>query len=280
MRAIDVHVHPSTPEYVDDALGEFRPACEAYFHTALPHHDVDQMAAVFRDADVLGVLFAWDAETNSGLPAVTNDFVAGCVRAHPDAFVGFASVDPLKGDAAVVELERAVHDLGLRGLKLHPTAQGFRPDDRAVYPIYETADGLDIPVTVHTGTTGLGAGMAGGGGLKLELSRPIYLDAVAADFPALQLVMAHPAWPWQDEQLAVALHKPNTWIDLSGWSPRRFAPDLVRNLKGQLQDRVLFGTDYPFLSHEQWFAAWETLDIPEPVTEKVLLQNAQALLRL
>ena len=92
------------------------------------------MAAVFRDADVLGVLFAWDAETNSGLPPVTNDFVAGCARAHPEAFVGFASVDPLKGDAAVVELERAVRELGLRGLKLHPTAQGFRPDDRARVP--------------------------------------------------------------------------------------------------------------------------------------------------
>ena len=129
---------------------------------------------------------------------------------------------------------------------------------------------------VHTGTTGLGAGMPGGGRLKLEPSRPIHLDAVAADFPDLQIVMAHPAWPWQDEQLAVALHKPNTWIDLSGWSPRRFAPDLVRNIKGPLQDRVLFGTDYPFLTHEQWFGAWETLDIPDDVTEKVLLRNAAA----
>ena len=88
--------------------------------------------------------------------------------------------------------------------------------------------------------------------------------------------MAHPAWPWQDEQLAVAMHKPNTWIDLSGWSPRRFAPDLVRNIKGQLQDRVLFGTDYPFLSHEQWFGAWDTLEVPDAVTEKVLLGNARA----
>jgi predicted TIM-barrel fold metal-dependent hydrolase len=227
---------------------------------------------------VLGVLFAWDAETNTGLPPVTNDFVAGCARDHPDAFVGFASVDPLKGEAATRELERAVRDLGLRGLKLHPTAQGFRPDDRAVYPIFETAAALGIPVTVHTGTTGLGAGMPGGGRMKLALSRPMYLDAVAADFPNLQIVMAHPAWPWQDEQLAVAQHKPNTWIDLSGWSPRRFAPDLIRNIKGPLQDRVLFGTDYPFLTHEQWLRAWETLDIPDDVSEQVLYTNAARLL--
>jgi predicted TIM-barrel fold metal-dependent hydrolase len=280
VRAIDVHVHPSTPEYFDGALGEFGPACEAHFRTTLPHHDVAQMADVFRAADVLGVLFAWDAETNTGLPPVTNDFIAGCARDHPDAFLGYASVDPLKGDAAVAELARAVRELGLRGLKLHPTAQGFRPDDRAVYPVYETAAALGIPITVHTGTTGLGAGMPGGGTMKLGLSRPIYVDTVAADFPTLQIVMAHPAWPWQDEQLAVAQHKPNTWIDLSGWSPKRFAPDLVRNIKGPLQDRVLFGTDYPFLSHEQWFTAWDTLGIPGEITEKVLLRNAQRLLGL
>ena len=261
-------------------MGDFGPACEAYFRTTLPRHDVHEMAEVFRAADVLGVLFAWDAETNTGLPPVTNDFVAECARDHPDAFLGFASVDPLKGDAAVAELERAVRQLGLRGLKLHPTAQGFRPDDRSVYPIYETASALGIPMTVHTGTTGLGAGMPGGRRLKLGLSRPMYLDSVAADFPDLQIVMAHPAWPWQDEQLAVALHKPNTWIDLSGWSPRRFAPDLVRNIQGALQDRVLFGTDYPFLSHEQWFGAWATLGVPDAVTEKVLVRNAQRLLGL
>jgi uncharacterized protein len=279
-RAIDVHVHPSTPEYVDDAMGEYAPACEAYFRTELPRHSVQEMADEFRRADILGVLFAWDAETATGLPPVTNDFVAGCARDHPDAFLGFASVDPLKGAAAVTELERSVRDLDLRGLKVHPTAQAFRPDDERFYPLWETAAGLGIPVTVHTGTTGLGAGMPGGGRMKLAWSRPIYLDAVAADFPELQIVMAHPAWPWQDEQLAVALHKPNTWIDLSGWSPRRFAPELVREIKGRLQDRVLFGTDYPFLRHEQWLNAFAELGVSDDVTEKVLLRNAQRLLGL
>jgi uncharacterized protein len=279
-RAIDVHVHPSTTEFVEDALGDYTPACEAHFRTTLPRLTPSEMAGVFRAADVLGVLFAWDAETNTGLPPVTNDFVARCAREFPDAFIGFASVDPLKGEAAVVELERAVRMLGLHGLKLHPSAQGFRPDDRSVYPVWEAAQALRIPVTVHTGTTGLGAGMPGGGKMKLEYSRPVHLDAVAVDFPNLQIVMAHPAWPWQDEQLAVAQHKPNTWIDLSGWSPRRFSPDLVRNIRGPLQDRVLFGTDYPFIRHDQWFDAWATLDVPDDITEKVLRANAQRLLGL
>lgn len=278
--AIDVHVHPSTGEYLDDAMGAFGPACEAYFRTAIPKRTVAEMADELRALDVLAVLFAWDAETATGLPAVANDFVAACVRDHPDVFLGFASVDPLKGAAAVAELERAVRELGLRGLKLHPTAQGISPDDARMAPVWETAAGLGIPVTVHTGTTGLGAGMPGGGHLKLEPSRPIHLDAVAADFPQLQIVMAHPAWPWQDEQLAIALHKPNTWIDLSGWSPRYFAPELVREIKGRLQDRVLFGTDYPFISHEKWFDAFTELGCSESVTEKVLRANATRLLGL
>ncbi|MFM7617884.1 MAG: amidohydrolase family protein [Actinomycetes bacterium] len=278
-RAIDLHVHPSTREWVDGAMGEFRPACEDHFHTRLPEHSVDEMAEVFRTADVLGVLLAWDAETHTGNPPVSNDFVAGCVAAHPDAFLGFASVDPHKSDA-VVELERAVRFLGLRGLKMHPGAQGFSPDDRAVYPIWETAAALGIPVLIHTGTTGLGAGMRGGGGVALSTSNPMLIDRVALDFPDLQIVMAHPAWPWQDEQLAVLAHKPNTWIDLSGWSPKRFAPELVRELRGRLQDRALFGTDYPFLTHEQWLGAWGTLDIPDAITEKILLTNATRLLGL
>ncbi len=280
MRAIDVHVHPSTTEYLDAAMGEFTPACESYFHTALPRHDVDGMAAHLRGLDVFAVLLAWDARTHTGYPPVTNDFVAGCVAAHPDVFCGFASVDPLTGPAAVAELERAVRDLGLKGLKMHPGAQGFSPDDRAYYPIWETASALGVPLLVHTGTTGLGAGMPGGGGIHLGGADPMLLDPVAADFPDLQIVMAHPAWPWQDEQIAVALHKPNTWIDLSGWSPRYFAPELVREIGGRLQDRVLFGTDYPFISHEKWFSAFEALGLGDAVTERVLRGNASRLLGL
>lgn len=280
MRALDIHVHPSTAEYLDVAMGEFRPACEHYFHQDLPTRTVDEMAADLRAVDVRGVLLAWDAETHTGYAPVTNDFVARCAADHPDVFLGFASVDPRKGAAAIREMERAVRVLGLRGFKFHPGAQGFLPDDRAVYPLWETAAGLGVPVLVHTGTTGFGAGMPGGGGVRLDPSHPMRLDAVAADFPSLSIVMAHPAWPWQDEQIAVLQHKPNTWMDLSGWSPKRFAPELVRAFTTNLQDRVLFGTDYPFLSYEKWFGAWDTLHVPEPVEAKILRDNAIRLLGL
>src|SRR5690606_16700765 len=187
---------------------------------------------------------------------------------------------PWRGRAAVAELRRAITDLGLVGLKLHPSAQGFAPNDRRFYPLYEAAAELDVPVLFHTGTTGVGAGLPGGGGIKLGLSRPILLDSVAADFPELQIVAAHPSWPWQDEMLAVAQHKTNVWIDLSGWSPRRWSPPLRDAVLGPLQDRARFGTDYPFITHAKWRSAFLANEPADEVVEKVMRGNAARLLGL
>jgi predicted TIM-barrel fold metal-dependent hydrolase len=238
------------------------------------------MAAEFAADEVLAVLLAFDAESGLGLPPVTNDFVADCVARHPDRFLGFASVDPWKGRAAVAELRRAVTDLGLVGLKLHPSAQAFAPNDTRCYPLYEAAAELDIPILFHTGTTGLGAGLPGGAGVKLGYSRPILLDDVAADFPQLTIVGAHPSWPWQDEMLAVAQHKTNVWIDLSGWSPRLWSPELRDAVLGPLQDRALFGTDYPFIRFDKWLRAFQAHDPSPEVETKVLRGNAERLLGL
>jgi predicted TIM-barrel fold metal-dependent hydrolase len=280
LAAIDMHVHPATEEWLVAGLGPLREATEHHFRTEIPVRTVAEMAEEFRVDDVIAVLFAWDAETATGRPPTTNDFVAACVHAHPDVFLGFASVDPHKGEAAVAELRRAVADLGLLGLKLHPSAQGFSPDDERWYPLYAACTELGVPVVFHTGTTGLGAGLPGGAGIKLGLSRPILLDAVAADFPELQIIGAHPSWPWQDEMLAVAQHKTNVWIDLSGWSPRRWSPELTRAVLGPLQDRVLFGTDYPFITFRRWLEAFRTHEPTAEVEAKVLRGNAERLLGL
>jgi uncharacterized protein len=280
-RAIDLHVHLSTHEWMEGSLGPLREATERHFRTTVPVRTVEEMAAEFRADDVLAVLLAWDAETAMGLPPVTNDFVASCVAAHPDAFLGFASVDPWKGASAVRELRRAVTELGLRGLKLHPSCQAFAPNDRRFYGLYEEAASLGVPIIFHTGTTGLGAGVPGGGGIKLGYSRPVFLDDVAADFPSLQIIGAHPSWPWQDEMLAVAQHKTNVWIDLSGWSPRRWSPALLEAVRGPLRDRSLYGSDYPFISFGKWLSAFESLEgVTAELTEQVLVGNARRLLGL
>jgi predicted TIM-barrel fold metal-dependent hydrolase len=275
-----MHVHPSTHEWLVDGLGELKEATERHFGTEIAVRSVDEMAEEFRVDDIIAVLFGWDAETAMGLPRVPNDFIADCVRRHPDVFLGFASVDPWKGQWALDGLRRAVVELGLQGLKLHPSAQAFAPNDRNYYDLYALAAELEIPVVFHTGTTGLGSGLPGGRGIKLGFSRPILLDDVAADFPDLQIIGAHPSWPWQDEMLAVAQHKTNVWIDLSGWSPRRWSSDLVRNVFGPLQDRVLFGTDYPFITFQKWIDAFRTHEPSAELEAKVLKGNAERLLGL
>jgi predicted TIM-barrel fold metal-dependent hydrolase len=195
-------------------------------------------------------------------------------------FIGFGAVDPHKPDA-VSEVERTA-DLGLRGLKLHPSAQHFSPADPGFLPVFERASDLGLICLFHTGYTGLGAGMRGGGGVVNHYANPMHLDALAAHVPDLQIVAAHPSWPWQDEAIAVAQHKPNVWLELSGWSPRRIEPTLIEAVRRQFGDRTLFGTDYPFITPEQWIAAWSSLDpTPDPtLTQKVLYDNAARLLAL
>ncbi|MBI4635762.1 MAG: amidohydrolase [Candidatus Rokubacteria bacterium] len=275
-----MHVHPGTQEYVIDAGAELHRHAFEYLGRKLEVETGAEMAALYRRLDIMGVVFAWDAETATGLPRVSNDYVAGLVREFPDVFIGFASVDPWKGKWALKEVERAIVELGLRGVKFQPIAQAFYPNDRRFYPLWAECARLGVPVVFHVGITGLGAGVRGGDGLHLKYAQPLHLDDVAADFPELTIIGAHPAWPWQDEMLAIALHKTNVYFDLSGWSPKYFPPSLLRYTNSLLQDRALFGSDYPFFSPERWLRDFETIDLKPEVREKVLFTNARKLLRL
>jgi uncharacterized protein len=279
MRAIDVHVHvPAPPGHPAAAEAE---SMAAYFKSGALPRTPEEMYEKYKALDLFGVIFAIDAETTSGVPYVGNDWVASVAQQYADRFIGFASVDPWKGVVAIKEMERSVQELGLRGLKLHPTAQAFFPNDTHFYPLWEKCAELGIPVLFHTGQTGIGAGTPGGGGYKLKYAQPIpYLDDVAADFPDLTIIMAHPAVPWQEEQLSVALHKANVYIDLSGWSPKYFRPVLLQYATTLLQDKVLFGSDYPALQPDRWLRDFEALEIKEEVRRKILLENARKLLQL
>ena len=278
MRAIDIHVH--VPEPPGDPAFLERQRMTGYFKTDPMTQSPAEMYEKYKALDLMAVIFAVDAETRSGDRYVGNDYVAGVVKTYPDQFIGFASVDPWKETDAVDELERAVKDLGLRGLKLHPISQAFFPNDQRFYPLWQKCVELDIPALFHTGQTGVGAGTPGGAGLRLKYAQPIHIDDVAADFPDLTIIMAHPAVPWQEEQLSIALHKANVYIDLSGWSPKYFRPLLVQYARTLLQDKVLFGSDYPAIQPDRWLKDFEALDIKEDVRRKILLENARKLLRL
>lgn len=280
MKAIDIHVHPGTKEDLVDAGGKFIADTLAYFKQEVRPQTVDELAEEYRQADVLGVLLAWDARTNTKLPPTSNEHVADIVRRHPQQFVGFAGVDPHRGREAVREAERAVRELGLKGFKFHPAAQGFCPNDREVYPLYEKIAELRVPALFHVGHTGYGGGIAGGNGIRLKYCRPIFLDDVAADFPSLEVIGAHGGWPWHEELISVAMHKTNVWIDLSGWSPKYLPEAIVRYANSLLQDRVLFGSDHPFVRPAKWLGDFEKVEFKPEVRQKILLTNAKRLLKI
>lgn len=278
-RAIDFHVHLPTKAFMDGTLGKYRSAVERFFHVQITLRDAETIAAEYAAQDVVGVVLAFDAETNTGQPALTNDVVAELVRRFPDRFVGFASVDPLKGEAAIHEIERAIRDLGLVGAKFHPNLQGFAPSDPRFFPLFAKIAELGVPALFHTGTSGLGAGMPGGGGIKLEYSRPIHLDSLAAEFPELTIIGAHPSWPWEQEMIAILQHKPNVYNDLSGWSPKRIPPALLREAAGRLNRKFLFGSDYPFITPESWLADFMAQEgWTAEARANVLWRNGQQLL--
>ncbi len=259
-KAIDFHIHLPTKEFMDGAIGKFRAAAEQFFRAQVTLRDAEEIAAYYAEQDVVGVVLAFDAETNTKQPPLTNDVVAAFVRRYPQQFVGFASVDPWKGAAAIVEIERAVRELGMVGAKFHPNLQGFAPSDPQFFPLFTKITELKIPALFHTGTSGLGAGMPGGGGVKLEYSRPIHLDTLAAEFPDLTIIGAHPSWPWEQEMIAILQHKPNVYNDLSGWSPKRIPPALLAEAAGRLNEKFLFGSDYPFITPERWLRDFGSLE--------------------
>jgi predicted TIM-barrel fold metal-dependent hydrolase len=174
-----------------------------------------------------------------------------------------------------------VKDLGLSGLKFHPSTQRFFPNDQRFYGLWESISDLGVPVIFHSGMTGVGANAPGGGGIKFEYCRPIpYIDDIAADFPGLTIIMAHPAWPWIDEQLAILVHKPNVFMDLSGWSPSYFDANLVHYCNTRIRSKVMFGSDYAMISPERWLRDFEGVAFSDDVRPLILKENAKRVLKL
>jgi predicted TIM-barrel fold metal-dependent hydrolase len=279
--AIDVHTHA---EISADGHASLSPELEAakgtYFKAHGPPPTIAEMAAYYRERRIAAVVFTVDAETATGHPPIRNEDVAAECAEHADVLIPFASVDPWKGRAAVRQARELARAHGVRGFKFHPSLQGFFPNDRMVYPLYEELEQLGLPVLIHTGQTGIGAGMPGGAGIRLKYSNPLHVDDVAADFPAMPIILAHPSFPWQDEALSVATHKPQVYIDLSGWSPKYFPPQLVRYANSLLKEKVLFGSDFPAITPDRWLADFEKLEIKPEVRPLILKENAAKLLKL
>ena len=278
-RAIDIHVHPSTEGWLDKSMGPYIAAAEEYFRSDFARRSLDDLAAEYRGLGVLGVLLGWDAETATERPRVPNELIAAACDDNPDAFLGFGSVDPWKGDVAVAELD-TFPTLGLRGVKFHPSLQAFAPDDPAWWPVFAACQEHGLIALFHTGTSGIGARQPGGQGIRIDYSHPLKLDSVAAAHPELTIVAAHFGWPWHADLAAVALHKTNVYIDISGWAPRRIPPEVIRELRGRLSGQFLWGSDFPFFTPDRCLAGFDELGLPAEVQAAVLRDNAARILGL
>jgi predicted TIM-barrel fold metal-dependent hydrolase len=280
VRAIDVHTHAEVSIGGHDPMPpELREASKRYFRSGGGQPTAEDVAAYYRERDMACVLFTVDYESQSGRPPVPNEEIAEVAAANPDVVIPFASVDPARPGAAA-EVRRLIRDHGVRGFKFHPNIQAFYPNDAKAYPLYEAIAEAGLPALFHTGHSGIGSGLPGGGGLRLKYSNPIYVDDVAADFPEMPIVLAHPSFPWQDEALSIAMHKPEVYIDLSGWSPKYFPPQLIQYTNTLLKRQVLFGSDYPMITPDRWLQDFEGLEIRDDVRPLVMKENAARLLGL
>ena len=280
--AIDVHVHVETDGHGCYSLDkELMDASAAYFKAGQDRTPtVESIAEHYRARRTAAVVFTVDAQSATGHPPLSSEEIADRAAAHADILIPFGSVDPHAGKAAIVRARRLVTEHGVRGFKFHPSVQAFEPNDVRFYPLYEAISELGVPALFHTGQTGIGAGLPGGHGIKLRYSAPMLLDDVAADFPELTIVLAHPSVPWQDEAISIATHKANVYIDLSGWSPKYFPQQLVRAANGLLKRKVLFGSDYPLITPDRWRRDFDNLEIKDDVRPLILKENAVRMLGL
>jgi predicted TIM-barrel fold metal-dependent hydrolase len=279
--AIDVHTHAevSCRQEYDEAQRPFDDAASKYFK-ADKRKTIAETVAYYRERKIGLVMFTVDSEFEMGVRRIPNQEVVDAARENSDMMIAFASIDPHKGRMGVREAKRLIEEGGIRGFKFHPTCQGFFPNDRMAYKLYEVIAEHKLPAIFHSGHSGIGTGMPGGGGLRLKFSNPMHLDDVAADFPDMTVIIAHPSWPWQDEALSVCLHKPNVYIDLSGWSPKYFPEQLVRYANSQLKHKMLFGSDFPLITPERWMKDFDEAGFKPEVKPLILKENAIRALRL
>ena len=283
--AIDIHTHAEEPcnHGRDDGYNEFQAGMAKYFRNPagadgmLP--TVPQTAQYFRERKIGAVIFPVDAERETGFKRYSNEEVAQLCAENDDILIPFASIDPHKGKAGVREVRRLVRDFGVRGFKFHPTMQGFWPNDQKIaYEMYQAIEEEGAIALFHTGQTGVGSGMLGGMGMRLKYSNPVHVDDVAVDFPDLKIILAHPSFPWTEEGLMVATHKPNVYIDMSGWSPKYFPEIFIKYANSILKKKMLFGSDWPAITPDRWLKDFEEIPIKDEVRPLILKENAMRLL--
>jgi uncharacterized protein len=277
MRAIDVHVHPSTRGLDAHACNYFRRNLDEVPRTP------ESFADLYAKQDVKALLIGWHPSTVTEGDKNSNDHVIDLVSKHPNAFAGIlASLDINAEDITKVAryADELVRNPKVVGFKFHPPDQSFYPSDKKFYAVWDVLQAGGKPVMFHVGFTVLGANTDGGSGIALDYGRPIHLDTLARDFPRMKIIAAHPGWPWQEELIGVLTHKKNVFGDTSGYLAEQLPEIFLKAIGGRLQDKALFGTDFPYVDLERALVSFDKVNLKPPVQEKILIANARALFEL
>jgi predicted TIM-barrel fold metal-dependent hydrolase len=283
MKVLDVQVQTFTREAMKyhPNLNEIEVMIRTVFKRESAFTSEEEFITGLRAAGVQAIMMSpmgW-AKANRDLAQIKemHDYMGHLKKTYPDTILGcWGDIDPNLGDQGARELERCIKDVGMLGIYTGAILTGIPVNDKKYRPLFEVCAEAGVPVKLSVGMTAIGQGKPGGGGVHLSYENPIpYVDDVAIQFPNLTIIAAHCAWPFHNEMTAVMIHKSNVHNELHGWSPKYFPAELKREINGRLQDRVMFGSDYPWFSYERLFHDWETEGYKPEVLEKVFYKNAQ-----
>lgn len=280
MRLFDLHSHWGTERGYPLRTPEALARQKATWNSTPTYVTEDEMAAYFRESGVRAILdfgFTKNLPLDEARPL--HDYALATQATHADAIFGhWLQIDPRHGEAGALELERCIRaSKGFVSVCVSAAGMGYPASDACYDPFYDACHAHGRPVLVLVGYTGAGAGLPGGGGIELDLCHPRWVDKLAARRPELHIIAGRPAWPWQDEMIAVMLHKPNVSCELHGWSPKYFTESLKHDIPRRLRERVMFGADYPLFRYERLLADWRALGYDDAILEKVFHQNAERL---
>ena len=279
MRIIDLHCYPNTQKWID-CQGPYVEALAKYWGRDWQAKTEEEVVAEFKEFHVDALLVALDLSTTIQTPPCDNDYVAGMRDRHDCIIQAWGALEPTRGRVAIDEARHAINELNMIGFHFHPIMQHIQVNDQDFYPLWEEISSMGVPVMIDVGMTGMGAGMPGGLGVKTRNAHPAYVDELAADFPKLTIIMAHPGSPWIDETTAVALHKGNVFWEMSGWAPKYLPDTLKKDIRSRLSDKVMFGSDYPSIAYERLFREWDEVGYTNAMLEKFFHRNAETVLGL
>ncbi|MEM1569478.1 MAG: amidohydrolase family protein [Candidatus Bathyarchaeia archaeon] len=277
--AVDFHVHPVVIEEALPVDRYLEKKVREVYHIGTAIQPLDALIKMLKAAGIDKAVLLSIATLEDTMPP--NESIKTLVEKGKGMFIGFAGLNPAKGDEAIDALEKA-HSEGFKGVKLYPPLQGFKPNDRKLYTFYERAQHLNMPLLFHTGVSWIRR-------VELAHCHPLEIEDVVVNFPDLKVILAHMGFPWVWEAAMIAVKYENVYLDLSGvftGTPKEhifyvfnkiLTPGFVSRF---LADKIVFGSDWPRMEPFKMAEAVRSLPIEKSVIDKIMRLNALRILEI